>query len=779
MNPKDLLYTNQFRNTESLSKKQLTENADNFVPYRTLKANSVNNVRDDLERSVFTTNPIVQRENKAYGWNKGGIANQQPVLSDFARDISESTYFRYRTSYLNIDSRMRDVALYPRPNNYKMFLGRKFDNIESIKLIDYFFPDMEYPINLYNNTLMWFIIPYEVIETFPFPFNPVTDFINIYSWRVNLNNFIPIPADRTCDPLMVELRNRILNCIYAIEITPGYYTTTQLEKEIEQKWRNTVFFNTSLFNSIGSASAYVPPEGSPTAEFINKPQLVKVRINPITSQVDFMLRYEEFKIDFMKCYINKNFIDIRIASDDPNVPCEEYNILANNTFYPIIPTELPGIGGIPETFINYKEFTTKNWFEYFRDVFDYFVSYYDIVKDPNTGEPIPNIIRLVLWDVDLDSEKICSSSETFKIDDKCPKLCDALIGREAPMFLIKGKSSPIFNLIRGVGNNPGILDIYDCAECDLKPFLPNCNILSSDVTAILDKYLINTDCSNRLITSILGFLDTENSLAQVGPLNYTFAITINLIYKSNPYIGTVQTAITAYYQGLAFQKCELKNGYECPGPNIEISYKSNSTTLDFKLPICKNDDGTYSFYFTNYMFLKLLNPVLSNQKSGSEIIQVRSTPSFANGSDDKYQFINDEIDGITVSPLGINISPSCENLVPSLVPNKTAGTAILSKDVDNLFAKIKFSSKSGECGVDNPFTNEVIYFEGNVINLDELTIQLVDFQGRILQTNKDHCFTLMLVEKIEVLKDTNINTRTGYVNSSGSDNVIRNNYATS
>ncbi len=94
MDSSDLLYTNEFKKTESLSDRQLQENANNFIPYRTLKANSVNNVRDDLERTVFTDNPIVQRENKAYGWNKGGLANQRPVLSDFARDIGESSYHR-------------------------------------------------------------------------------------------------------------------------------------------------------------------------------------------------------------------------------------------------------------------------------------------------------------------------------------------------------------------------------------------------------------------------------------------------------------------------------------------------------------------------------------------------------------------------------------------------------------------------------------------------------------------------------------------------------------
>ena len=51
---------------------------------------------------------------------------------------------------------MRDVALYPFPNNYNMFLGRKYQNIECIKLVDYFFPESNYPINNSNNKIVFF-----------------------------------------------------------------------------------------------------------------------------------------------------------------------------------------------------------------------------------------------------------------------------------------------------------------------------------------------------------------------------------------------------------------------------------------------------------------------------------------------------------------------------------------------------------------------------------------------------------------------------------------------
>jgi len=496
-----------------------------------------------------------------------------------------------------------------------------------------------------------------------------------------------------------------------------------------------------------------------------------------------MLRYEEFSIDLMKSYIGKNYIDIRIKSDDPLVPCEEYTILANNDLYPLIPTGFPAIGGYSESRINYLSFLPKKWWDYYSSFQGINTYYYDIVKNIETGNVIPNLIRLYFYDVDSSKKILASSSSIYKIDDKCERLCDAVIGREAPFFLIKGNQSPLFNAIRTLGNKSSKWDPSTCVACDINPSLDYCNLLTAKDQEKINSFLFNEDCSSKLLTRLLGFLDTDNSLAQVGPIFYSFAINTNLLYKSSPYVNTVQTANITYQQGLEYQKCALKQGADCPGPYISISYASNNLFLDFKLPVCKNDDGTYSFYLTNYMFLKLLNPVFNNQTSGSQIVQVRSSATFANGSNDRYIYSNEEIDGVNIAdgPDGINPPPSatgpCSNLVPSLYPDKTAGNAVLSKDVDNLFAKIKFSSMSGSCSVDNPYTNEVIYFEGNVTNLDEFVVQLIDYQGRILQTNKDHCFTLMIVEKIEVLKDTNINTRTGFVNSSGSDNVIRNNYA--
>ena len=54
MNPSDLLYTNSFVNTNPLTEREVQRNANEYIPYRNLKGETVNNVRDELERTGFT-----------------------------------------------------------------------------------------------------------------------------------------------------------------------------------------------------------------------------------------------------------------------------------------------------------------------------------------------------------------------------------------------------------------------------------------------------------------------------------------------------------------------------------------------------------------------------------------------------------------------------------------------------------------------------------------------------------------------------------------------------
>jgi hypothetical protein len=761
MNINDLLYTNQFVNTESLSKNDIQKNANEYIPYRTLKSHTVNNVRDELERTGFTNNPIIRAEKEANPWNKGYFGNQRPMLSEFGQDIAESSYFKYRTKYINIDSRMRDISLYPSPNNYNIFLGSKYDNIEAIKLIDYFFPEMEYPINTTNNIIMWFTIPFEMVQ-YPYPYTPNigNGSINICGWNCNFYSLSRL-IDPTCQEEILNFRNNVYSCLNKIEINPGFYTTDELSIKIETEFRKTTFFNGNIFNS----SFLTSLPDSETLVYKNRSQLATVRIDPNTSEVSFLLRYEELRINKITTYYNQNFFDLELKVIDNSISSVEFLELMNNTIYPLVITGFPEIGGYNTINVDYYEFIPKSVLEVYQAQLPlFFKTYYDIIKDPNTGEVIPNALRFYLYTVDGKPIK-SSYSEELKVNN-------IKLGREAPFFLVNGADSPLFEFIRSINNNIYNYNNSACPICK-NDSQPICTMIPQTDQDLLNSLITNIDCSSRILTNILGYLDASNSKILIGPDVYAFGIIPNNIYKANKFINSIQSYNINNNTIINFIECQNKynNDYIA-----NIQYNSTEY-LNYRLPISRNQNGTYSFYITNYFFMKLLSPVLN--KEHSDLIQIKPTSSFANGSSDIYETSLESVLGVTYSILPANNIQNPSNCKNSDQTLSNPITTSLTKNLENLFAKIKYSSISGSYDVDNRFVNEALFNSESINNLDSFVVQLVDYEGKILSQTKDHNFTLMIVEKHEVLKETNINSRTGSVNIGGLKPVERNSFSNS
>ena len=808
MNAEDLLYTNRFVNTNSLTQQQLNENANNFIPYQTIKNKTVDNVRDNLERNYQKDNPLTQQHLRSYGWNKGNFGNERPVLSDFARDIGESSYYRYKTSFVNIDSRMRDVNLYPFPNNYSIFLGRKYQNIECIKLVDYFFPEYNYPINSRNNQIVFFTIPWDMIAG--------KGFVNSIQWNTLITNetvlnflldFRELGTSLTdCASAQIKIRNNIYKNLFSFQISEGNYTTAELKREIENKWNYMQFFNSQTL----TVDPYIFADGDEITESLyNRPQLVDVNIEPETSEVSILLRYEKLKVEYVKSYYGKNYFDLLIKTDDPLVSSEEYLTLANNEIYPVHLTGIPDLGGVKEYNINIGYLPLAQICIIIPDCESRdLINYYTTVKDPDTGELIPNMLRFFIFNLyykprqfGIAQKLILSNSEKISYDDPCKLLCDARIGREAPYFLINGKENPlsqfllefnnnIYNLLPIVCNNYicdeevpdcGENQYKECCRCQIENTETVCKIVDENFDDILNTLLNNIDCSSRLLVNILGFFNTLNNQTTIGLYTFARGYQSNNYYKLNSYIQSITTISIAEAEATNFLDC--KKSLDPPeNPGYVLQYPG-SFNLNFKLPICKNPNGTYSFYFDNYMFLKIFNNGIINT-AGTEIQQIKPTSAFANGSGESYVYTGDSIKGFNLEICSNDFFTSANGLCEEPLPdykgcepqNSSSASTFqkISKNIENIFAKIKISTMPGSCTVDNVMQNEVIFYDGSLTNMDELFIQLIDFEGKILELTKDHNFTLMIVEKIEILKETNINTRTGFINTMGSIPVNRN-----
>ena len=558
MNPSDLLYTNTFVKTNPLTESKVQRNANEYIPYRNLKDETVNNVRDELERTGFTDNSMNRVALEANPWSRGYYGNQQPFLSDFGKDIADSSYFKYRSHYINIDSRMRDVALYPTPNNYNVFLGRQFNNVETVKLIDYFFPEMEYPINPTNNVILWYVVPYEIISSnilgFPWKYDPYIGSeydeykINICGWYINFSNLINKSV--STDDYRNIYNNNLLSCINKVEITSGFYTTEELSQKIKDEFQKTQFFDSNIYNK--SYKEYDGNIGSETFKFKDRPQLVDVRIDPETSNVQFLLRYEEFRVKSVATYYNKNYFDMEMKVVDSSIPSPEFMELIQNDLYPIVITGFPEIGGYTGANIDYIEFVPKNIMELFQTKYStsFYKTYYDKITD-NDGNVIPNVLRFYVYNLGL------SYSSTIPVKSSYTEIINEnkiKFGREAPFFFINGNMSLLSNYIKFINNNINNIINYDY-NCNNEPSTKNCAVISSQEQLILDNLITNVDCSSRLLTNLLGFQNTKDSKSIIGPVSGTFAIITNNIYKTNRYINSIQAYNINIDRFIDYTKC--------------------------------------------------------------------------------------------------------------------------------------------------------------------------------------------------------------------------------
>lgn len=89
------------------------------------------------------------------------------------------------------------------------------------------------------------------------------------------------------------------------------------------------------------------------------------------------------------------------------------------------------------------------------------------------------------------------------------------------------------------------------------------------------------------------------------------------------------------------------------------------------------------------------------------------------------------------------------------------------KDTSNLFAKIIFDTRLSSVYNENFICNKKVLYDHVLTKLDLLEIEFVDRNGYPIYNCKNSNFTIKITEKMEVLKETLINTRTGSISNTG------------
>jgi len=147
----DIMFTNKFVKSPEVSDGNSEFNAE-FTKYykREKEAEESRRVRDSLERMSLRSIQL----------DEDNDATSLLATNRFSKDsqsITEPTQRRKKDvkTFVSIDSRDRDKKLFSRANFFKIFLGKTFYNVKSIRLASIEFPNTNAVINSTNNRIYW------------------------------------------------------------------------------------------------------------------------------------------------------------------------------------------------------------------------------------------------------------------------------------------------------------------------------------------------------------------------------------------------------------------------------------------------------------------------------------------------------------------------------------------------------------------------------------------------------------------------------------------------
>lgn len=255
--PNDLLETNIYIPKPDLNPNVSLDSNEEFRKYyekeiqkqaeskivASIKKIELNEAEDD--NNIINTNSFKANDN----------SNQQ--------SNDKSRFIRETKTFVSIDSRDRIKTLYPKPNNFNIFLGRTFTNVKKIEMVSLEFPNTDAVINSGNNRIYW--RNYEDIEqNNTVTTNGVIDY-PIYSVELRTGSY-------TSATLQNEIQNK-LNAVKRKNNTFHYFVPTlDMDTDVvtltslNLKQLSNNAFTTSL--SSGVISVYLPEHGFSTNDFI-------------------------------------------------------------------------------------------------------------------------------------------------------------------------------------------------------------------------------------------------------------------------------------------------------------------------------------------------------------------------------------------------------------------------------------------------------------------------------------------------------------------------------
>lgn len=194
IDPNDLLFTNEYISSADLNP-NTQDSLDSNEEFRKYYEKEMQKKTES--KLIASINKLELNEVE----DDSNIINTNRFNKDliFKDDKNTSRFSLETKTFVSIDSRDRIRTLYPKPNNFKIFLGKTFTNVKKIEMVSLEFPNTDAVINTGNNRIYWRNL--EDIEL---------------DYTVDTNGVTGYP-------------------IYSVELRTGSYTSSTLQNEIQSK----------------------------------------------------------------------------------------------------------------------------------------------------------------------------------------------------------------------------------------------------------------------------------------------------------------------------------------------------------------------------------------------------------------------------------------------------------------------------------------------------------------------------------------------------------------
>ena len=160
----DLLYSNVFIPQPELDAEVSSGSNDEFKKFykKEQSINEEKRLRDSLDRMSVRSMYLSEDndDSNLMATNKFIKAGEPSIKSMGGKSFGGETQALKRTTkeiitYVSIDSRDRSKIIYEKPSFFKIFLGKTFYNVKSIKLASMEFPNTNAVINTLNHHIYW------------------------------------------------------------------------------------------------------------------------------------------------------------------------------------------------------------------------------------------------------------------------------------------------------------------------------------------------------------------------------------------------------------------------------------------------------------------------------------------------------------------------------------------------------------------------------------------------------------------------------------------------